>query len=116
MPLHREYRALIDSDLADMKNTGGRFGGAITAAFLLSEFVGDPARDIIVWGGFDRCDEHYQRKGASGFGVRTLVALCESLADRKVSAAFGVAHQAAPVPVHHASPGRGVGVWRISLL
>ena len=41
MPLHREYRALIDSDLADMKNTGGRFGGAITAALLLSEFVGD---------------------------------------------------------------------------
>ena len=41
MPLHREYRALIDSDLADMKNTGGRFGGAITAALLLSEFVGE---------------------------------------------------------------------------
>ncbi|HEX2368548.1 MAG TPA: leucyl aminopeptidase [Acidimicrobiia bacterium] len=81
MPLHHEYRALIDSDLADMKNTGGRFGGAITAALLLSEFVGD-----VPWAHIDIAgparwpdDEHYQRKGASGFGVRTLVALCETL-------------------------------------
>ena len=82
MPLHRDYRPLIDSDLADMKNTGGRFGGAITAALILSEFVGE-----VPWAHLDIAgparwpdDEHYQRKGASGFGVRTLVALCESLA------------------------------------
>ena len=35
LPLFDGYRNLIDSDLADMKNTGGRFGGAITAALLL---------------------------------------------------------------------------------
>ena len=82
MPLHRDYRPLIDSDLADMKNTGGRFGGAITAALILSEFVGE-----VPWAHLDVAgparwpdDEHYQRKGASGFGVRTLVALCEVLA------------------------------------
>jgi leucyl aminopeptidase len=81
MPLHREYRALIDSDLADMKNTGGRFGGAITAALLLSEFVGDVSWAHIDIAGPARWpdDEHYQRKGASGFGVRTLVALCEGI-------------------------------------
>jgi leucyl aminopeptidase len=81
MPLHREYRTLIDSDLADMKNTGGRFGGAITAALLLSEFVGDLSWAHIDIAGPARWpdDEHYQRKGASGFGVRTLVALCEGI-------------------------------------
>ncbi len=83
MPLHHEYRSLIDSEMADMKNTGGRFGGAIIAALILSEFVGD-----VPWAHVDIAgparwpdDEHYQRKGASGFGVRTLVALCEALAE-----------------------------------
>ena len=36
-----QYRKLLDSDVADMKNVGGPYGGAITAAMFLSEFVGD---------------------------------------------------------------------------
>lgn len=84
MPLPADYRKNIDSTIADMKNTGNRYGGAINAALLLSEFVGD-----VPWVHLDiagpACwpeDEHYQRKGGSGFGVRTLVALAGDLAGR----------------------------------
>jgi len=83
MPLPDDYRKNIDSDVADMKNTGPRYGGAINAALLLREFVGE-----IPWVHLDIAgparwpeDEHYQTKGGSGFGVRTLVALAEDLAD-----------------------------------
>jgi leucyl aminopeptidase len=41
MPLWEDYRALIDSKVADIKNVGKRYGGAITAAWFLAEFVGD---------------------------------------------------------------------------
>ena len=41
MPLWADYRPLIDSKVADIKNTGKRYGGAITAAWFLAEFVGD---------------------------------------------------------------------------
>ncbi|MFH1329920.1 MAG: leucyl aminopeptidase [Actinomycetota bacterium] len=82
MPLPADYRKKIDSDVADMKNTGPRYGGAINAALLLKEFVGD-----IPWAHLDiagpaRAPEtaHYLAKGGTGFGVRTLVALAEALA------------------------------------
>ncbi len=41
MPLDDEYRELLRSKIADIKNTGGRWGGAITAAMFLKEFVGE---------------------------------------------------------------------------
>ena len=43
MPLGPEYDKLIDSKFADMKNTGGRYGGSITAAHFLQRFVNDDA-------------------------------------------------------------------------
>jgi leucyl aminopeptidase len=43
MPLGPEYDKMIDSRFADMKNTGGRWGGSITAAQLLARFVGKTA-------------------------------------------------------------------------
>ncbi len=83
MPLVGDYRKLIDSDIADMKNSGGRYGGAITAALLLSEFVDDrpwahldiagPARASTTSG--------YIPAGGTGFGVRTLIALAEAVAE-----------------------------------
>ncbi len=69
LPLYSKYRKLIDSDLADMKNTGGRFGGAITAALLLQEFVGDNKWIHLDIAGPARSDN---RKGATGFGVLSL--------------------------------------------
>jgi leucyl aminopeptidase len=41
LPLDEEYRELIVSQIADIKNTGGRWGGAVTAAMFLKEFAGD---------------------------------------------------------------------------
>ena len=76
LPLYSKYRKLIDSDLADMKNTGGRFGGAITAALLLQEFVGDNKWMHLDIAGPARSDN---RKGATGFGVLSLYEYFKSL-------------------------------------
>lgn len=85
MPLPDDYRKNIDSDIADMKNTGPRYGGAINAALLLKEFVGETPWVHLDIAGPARWpeDEHYQTKGGSGFGVRTLVALAEDLASQR---------------------------------
>ncbi len=84
MPLPDDYRKNIDSEIADMKNTGGRYGGAINAALLLREFVGSVPWIHLDVAGPARWpeDEHYQTKGGSGFGVRTLVCFAEDLASR----------------------------------
>ena len=88
LPLPDDYRSLIKTPMADMKNIGGRWGGALTAALLLKEFVGG-----VPWAHLDIAgparwskNEHYQTKGGSGFGVRTLVALAADLAERGVEA------------------------------
>ncbi len=82
LPLPDDYRKLIDSPIADMSNSGGRFGAAITAALLLREFVEGRSWVHLDIAGPARWpeDEHYQSKGGSGFGVRTLVALAEDFA------------------------------------
>ncbi len=81
LPLDAEYAPLIESDIADMKNTAGRWGGAITAGLILSEFVGDVPWVHLDIAGPARADktEHYVHKGASGFGVRTLVSVAEAM-------------------------------------
>ena len=71
LPLFQGYKSLIKSSIADMKNSGGRFGGAITAALLLEEFVDDldwvhldiagPARS--------RSNNSIYPEGGTGFGV-----------------------------------------------
>ncbi len=83
LPMPSDYRPMIDSDVADMKNTGsGRYGGAITAALLLNEFVGDvPWAHVDIAGpAFVDAAEHYIPKGGTGFGVRSLVELAETMA------------------------------------
>jgi len=77
LPLWKEYGEQIKSEVADMKNTGGRPAGAITAATLLSRFVGESPwahLDIAGVSGAEK-DSPYQPKGATGFGVRLLVHL-----------------------------------------
>lgn len=76
LPLPEQYRSHIDSDVADMKNTGvpGQ-AGALTAGLLLSEFVGDcPWAHLDIVGRTD-VERDYRHKGALGFGVRTLLEL-----------------------------------------
>jgi leucyl aminopeptidase len=78
LPLPDDYRVHIDSEVADMKNTG-RPGqaGATAAALLLREFVGAVPWAHLDIAGPSRSEEttRYVTKGATGYGVRTLVAL-----------------------------------------
>jgi leucyl aminopeptidase len=74
MPLFDEYKEHIKSDVADLKNTGGRGGSLVTSAYFLKEFAGD-----IPWVHLDIAgtawvekDKPYIPKGASGIGVRLL--------------------------------------------
>jgi len=74
MPLGPAYDKMIDSKFADMKNTGGRHAGSITAAQLLQRFVNDVPwahLDIAGVNWADRPDA-ITPKGASGWGVRIL--------------------------------------------
>jgi leucyl aminopeptidase len=75
LPLHEPYRRLIDSEVADIKNIGKRWGGAITAALFLREFVGDtPWVHVDIAGpAFAQKAGDYWPKGATGIPVRTLV-------------------------------------------
>ncbi|HEY0521482.1 MAG TPA: leucyl aminopeptidase [Ilumatobacteraceae bacterium] len=77
MPLERSYRKLIDSNVADMKNVGGPYGGAIIAALFLSEFVGDtPWAHLDIAGPMNvDADEGWLSRGATGFGTRLLIQL-----------------------------------------
>ena len=75
MPLVKEYKDSIKSSVADMKNVGGAHGGAIVAALILQEFVGDvPWAHLDIAGpAFAENDNLLGPKGGSGFGVRTLL-------------------------------------------
>lgn len=75
LPLWEDYAELIKSDVADLKNTGGRAGGAITAALFLSRFVGKyPWVHLDIAGpAWRKTGKPYIPKGASGIGVRLLV-------------------------------------------
>ncbi len=77
LPLWKEYDELIKSDVADVKNTGGRAGGTITAALFLSKFVGEyPWVHLDIAGpAWLKKDRPYINKGASGVGVRLMVEL-----------------------------------------
>ncbi|HEX2613850.1 MAG TPA: leucyl aminopeptidase [Nitrososphaera sp.] len=80
LPLYDEYHEQIKSAYADIRNIGGRPGGAITAAAFLSNFVNSaPWVHIDIAGTAWTQDGTYERsynpKGATGFGVRTLVKL-----------------------------------------
>lgn len=74
MPLGREYDRLIDSKNADMKNIGGRYGGAITAAQFLQRFVKDtPWAHLDIAGtAMGSPSNEYSQSWGSGFGVRLL--------------------------------------------
>ncbi len=78
MPLFPEYRESIKSDVADIKNQGGRQGGVGTSAVFLQEFTGYPWAhlDIAGMATIEKENGEYV-KGATGFGVRTLVELAQ---------------------------------------
>lgn len=84
IPMLPELRKLNDSTIADVKNTGGRLAGSTTAAWFLREFAGED----IPWVHVDIAGTAYRDrkigicpKGASGYGVRTAVALAAEFAE-----------------------------------
>lgn len=84
MPLWEEYFEQLKSDVADMRNIGGRGGGMITAALFLSKFIGDHPwvhLDIASTDWSER-ERAYIPKGPTGIGTRLLV---QYLIDRSLS-------------------------------
>ncbi|MBI2831208.1 MAG: leucyl aminopeptidase [Chloroflexi bacterium] len=82
LPMHDDYKEKIKSEVADLKNTGNRYAGAITAAQFLAEFIGDTPwvhLDIAATSMSDK-ERGYSVKGATGVPVRTLVNLVLALA------------------------------------
>jgi len=81
LPLWKEYSEQIKSDIADIKNSGGRAAGAITAAAFLSNFVGTtPWAHLDIAGTAYTAEDGtkvktYTPKGATGVGVRLLIKL-----------------------------------------
>jgi leucyl aminopeptidase len=77
LPLTESVKENVKSEVADLKNAGERWGGAITGAHFLSEFVGEtPWAHLDIAGPARSSKEHgYLGKGGTGFGVRTLVEL-----------------------------------------
>ena len=75
MPLGEAYDKQINSDIADMKNVGPRYGGSITAALFIQRFVKDTP-----WAHLDIASTAWKKpssvptipEGATGFGVRLL--------------------------------------------
>ena len=82
-PLHRRYHRLLDSQLADLRNTAGRsFGYPIIAAAFLERFVGETTWahvDIQSTAFLDEARDYFER-GATGAGVRLLTELAAGLA------------------------------------
>jgi leucyl aminopeptidase len=74
MPLDDEYKEAIQSDIADIKQTGGKYASAATAAKILEQFVGDAQWAHLDIAGTDFIDtkKPYQEQGATGVAVRTL--------------------------------------------
>ena len=81
LPSHPEYKELIKGDFADLKNTGGRGAGTITAGLFLEEFVDEvPWVHLDIAGtAYDTKARGYLPKGASGIHVKTLYYLVKNM-------------------------------------
>ena len=81
LPIFDNYRSQLDSIYADMKNTGGQPAGSITAGKFIQEFVGDTPWIHLDIAGMARVNstKDYKVAGHTGFAVRSLVSLIETL-------------------------------------
>lgn len=72
-PFWDEYNELLKSDIADLKNIGGRYAGAITAGKFLEHFTDSPFIHLDIAGpSYNKTKDSYRGKGGSGIGVRLL--------------------------------------------
>jgi leucyl aminopeptidase len=81
MPLVEDLREKLKSDWADFKHMGDRWGGSITAALFLREFIGDSPWIHVDVAGPSMADKSYDiySKGGTGHGVLTYLALIDDL-------------------------------------
>ena len=84
MPYYEDYTQQMKSDIADLKNTGGRPAGTLTAAAFLREFVGStPWLHLDIAGtAYLENESAWQAKGPTGVPVRAFLALVESMGDQ----------------------------------
>jgi leucyl aminopeptidase len=83
-PLWEEYGEEIKSSIADIKNVGGAYGGAITAGKFLEHFTDYPWYHFDIAGvAFLHGDSTYKVKGGTGFGVRLMYAFLEAYLNKK---------------------------------
>lgn len=74
LPLWKEYNDMIQSEIADLKNVGGPYGGAITAGKFLEHFTDYPWIHCDIAGvSFNTAKSHYKPAGGTGFGIRALL-------------------------------------------
>ena len=88
LPLESDYGGMIKSDIADVKNSGGRVAGSITAAMFLKSFVASVPwahLDIAGTAWFEN-EKPYIAKGATGFGARLLATYVLNQSDRATDA------------------------------
>lgn len=81
LPIHKKYHKYIESEIADLKNTGGSGGGTITAGMFLQEFVKELPwihLDIAATAAVDPPLCEYTPKGGTGVGIRTLYELIKN--------------------------------------
>lgn len=101
LPLHKGYRALLDSKVADINNMGsGPYAGAITAALYLQEFIDPGTRwahiDTFAWNSRDRPG---RPEGGEALGLRALFSFVSAWAlPKKVRGSAIIAPKAAPRP------------------
>ncbi len=82
LPLPEDYKKQLESEVADVKNIGSRYGGALTAGLFLQEFVkeGIPWVHLDIAGPARSESEEFEiPKGGTGVGVRTLLAFLEAM-------------------------------------
>jgi leucyl aminopeptidase len=81
LPLWDDYGDLMKSDVADIKNSGGRAAGTISAAVFLKKFADDYkwAHIDIAGTAWEHQGEHYRSRGGTGFGVRLLTRFLQEM-------------------------------------
>lgn len=82
LPLEKNYKPLLKSEVADLKNIAGKYGGALTAGLFLEEFVGETPwahLDIAGPSFAERPMNAYTKHGGTGFGARTLLEWLRSM-------------------------------------
>jgi leucyl aminopeptidase len=85
LPSDDEYAEEMKSKIADLRNIGGRYGGACTAAAFLRQFVGDATWAHLDIAGMDiyQKGNEYAAPGSTGFGVRLLTTYLRNLVNQK---------------------------------